>query len=68
MRLTEIHRELHLNGYAIVSRHPVKRLADSLGYETVKGRARRIDRGTYAVDQLNPGTCRGSSASTLKPC
>ena len=34
MTLVEIHRELHLNGYAIASRHPVKRLADALGYET----------------------------------
>ena len=54
MKLVEIHRELHLSGYAIASRHPVKRLADALGYETRIGRARRIDRGVYAVGQLNP--------------
>ena len=58
MTLVEIHRELHLNGYAIASRQPVKRLADALGYETCKGRARRIERGVYAIDQLNPGTRR----------
>jgi hypothetical protein len=58
MTLTEIHRELHLSGYAIASRQPVKRLADALGYETILGRAKRIERGVYAVDELNPGTRR----------
>ena len=37
MTLVEIHRELHLNGYAIASRDPVKRLADCLGYESDQG-------------------------------
>ena len=37
MTLVEIHRELNLNGYAIDSRQPVKRLADCLGYEIVEG-------------------------------
>ena len=45
MALVEIHRELHLYGYAIDSREPVKRLANSLGYELAKGRVRRVDRG-----------------------
>lgn len=58
MTLVEIHRELHLNGYAIASRQPVKQLANSLGYEHTKGRARRVDRGVYALDQLNPGERR----------
>ena len=58
MTLVEIHRELHLNGYAIASRHPVKQLANSLGYEDIKGRARRVERGVYALDQLNPGERR----------
>ena len=58
MTLVEIHRELHLNGYAIASRQPVKQLADSLRYENNKGRARRVDRGVYALDQLNPGERR----------
>jgi len=58
MTLVEIHRELHLYGYAIASRHPVKRLADALRYEFVKGRARHLDRGVYALGELNPGTRR----------
>ena len=67
MPLVEIHRELHLNGFAIASRHPVKRLADALGYETRKGRAKRVDRGRYAVDQLNPGTRRRLARIGMKP-
>jgi hypothetical protein len=67
MSLVEIHRELHLNGYAIASRHPVKRLADSLGYETTRGRARRLDRGIYVIDQLNPGTRRRLGRIELHP-
>ena len=58
MTLVEIHRELHLNGYAIASRHPVKRLANCLGYEVLKGRARRIERGNYSLGMLSPGTLR----------
>jgi len=54
MTLTEIHRQLHLNGYTIESRQPVQRLADCLGYETIKGRAKRTERGTYRIDELNP--------------
>src|SRR5262249_49353271 len=56
--LVEIHRELHLNGYAIASRHPVKRLADALGYETINGRARRVRRGVYVLGYLNAGERR----------
>jgi hypothetical protein len=58
MSLVEIHRELHLSGYAIASRHPVKRLADALGYETINGRARRVRRGVYVLGHLNPGERR----------
>ena len=58
MTLVEIHRELHLNGYAIASREPVHRLANALAYEHVKGRARRVERGTYALGVLNPGERR----------
>jgi len=58
MTLVEIHRELHLYGYAIDSREPVKRLANSLGYEVAKGRVRRVDRGVYVLDRLNPGVRR----------
>jgi hypothetical protein len=67
MKLTEIHRELHLNGYAIASREPVKRLADCLGYESGKGRARRTDRGTYALGLLNPAERRRVDHSTVRP-
>jgi hypothetical protein len=49
----EIHRELHLAGYGIASRTPVKRLADALGYETSQGRAIRTDRGWYRLGQLS---------------
>jgi len=58
MTLVELHRELHLNGYAIASRDPVKRLSDALNYETVKGRACRVDRGVYRLALLNPGERR----------
>ena len=67
MTLVEIHRELHLNGYAIASRQPVKRLADSLGYELRKGRARRVDRGVYALDRLNPGERRRIGRIAVTP-
>ena len=58
MKLAEIHRELHLNGYAIASRQPVQRLANALAYEIVKGRATRVERGTHALGVLNPGQRR----------
>ena len=58
MTLVEIHRELHLYGYAIDSREPVKRLANSLCYEEAKGRARRVERGVYRIGLLNPGERR----------
>src|SRR3954447_1960566 len=67
MTLVEIHRELHLNGYAIASRHPVKRLGDALGYENTKGRAKRLDRGLYIVDELNPGTRRRLARMRMNP-
>jgi hypothetical protein len=58
MTLVEIHRELHLNGYAIASRAPVQRLADCLGCEDRKGRAHRVDRGVYRIGVLNPAERR----------
>ncbi len=67
MTLVEIHRELHLNGYAIGSRHPVQRLADCLGYENTLGRARRVDRGIYALGVLNPAERRRVEHSTIRP-
>jgi hypothetical protein len=67
MTLVEIHRELHLNGYAIASRHPVKQLANSLGYEDTKGRARRVERGIYRLDTLNPGDRRRIGRISVSP-
>ena len=56
--LVEVHRELHLHGYAIASRQPVKQLANSLAYEIIKGRAVRVERGVYTLGRLNPGEYR----------
>jgi hypothetical protein len=58
MTLVEIHREMHLQGYAIESRVPVQRLADCLAYEVTLGRARRVDRGVYVLGVLNPAERR----------
>jgi hypothetical protein len=45
LALPDIHRRLHLAGYRIDGEHQVKQLADALGYEHRRGRARRIERG-----------------------
>jgi hypothetical protein len=58
MTLVDIHRQLHLSGYVIASREPVKRLGNVLAYEVVKGRAQRVDRATYVIGRLNPGERR----------
>ena len=63
MTLVEIHRELHLYGYAIAARTPVKRLADAMNYENTKGRARRVERGVYTLGILNPGERRRIAAT-----
>jgi len=55
MTLVEIHREMHLSGRAIVSRLPVQRLADCLGYEHRLGRARRVERGRLPPRRPQPG-------------
>jgi len=52
--LPEIHRRLHLDGYRIEHRFPVKRLADALAYEERNGRAVRTRRGCYALGTLSP--------------
>ena len=59
MKLVEIHRALHLGGYAIVSRYPVKRLADALGYETPRRpgpphRPRRLRRRPSQSGRASP--------------
>jgi hypothetical protein len=58
MTLVDIHREIHLNGYAIEARDPVQRLGNCLAYEVEIGRARRTARATYALGVLSPGTYR----------
>jgi hypothetical protein len=62
LSLPEIHRALHLTGYAVVGRNPVKRLADAMGYEHDHGRARRLARGVYAVGELTPARRRRAAA------
>jgi hypothetical protein len=47
LALVELHTLIHVYGYEILSRTPVKTLADSLGYETLEGRAERVRRGVY---------------------
>jgi len=47
--LVELHAELHRLGYGIEHHHPVKALADALGYETREGRTQRVERGTYRL-------------------
>jgi hypothetical protein len=58
LTLEEIHRALHLTGYRLRGRHPVKQLADALGYEHRNGRARRVARGTYRIGELTPARRR----------
>lgn len=47
--LVEIHAQLHREGYAVQHPHPVKALADALGYDTDQGRVRRNQRGVYEL-------------------
>ncbi len=47
LALVELHTLIHVYGYEILSRTPIKTLADSLGYETIEGRAERVRRGVY---------------------
>ena len=79
LALVELHTLIHVYGYEILSRIPVKTLADSLGYETLEGRAERVRRGVYrargpapraidprlagAPESWFPPSRRGSSAS-----
>lgn len=49
LTLRQLHSLLHRAGYAILHHHPVKALADALGYEADHGRAQRTARGTYAA-------------------
>lgn len=59
--LTELHALLHRHHFAIASRHPVKALADALGYETEQGHTQRNGRGLY---QPTPTTIEQWSSPT----
>jgi hypothetical protein len=55
VRLDDLHRLLHLYGYAVASPTPVKALADAMGYEVARGRLRRPERAVYeAVPRFRP--------------
>jgi hypothetical protein len=58
LSLPEVHRALHVSGYAVAGATPVKRLADALGYEHDIGRARRVRRGVYEIGELTPARRR----------
>lgn len=47
--LVELHGLLHRHGFVVDDGHPVKALADALGYEHDHGRAQRVRRGVYAA-------------------
>jgi len=47
--LVQLHGLLHRHGFAVDHDHSVKALADALGYDTDKGRVRRVCRGVYAA-------------------
>jgi len=49
LALPELHRALHLTGHRLTSEQPAKQLADALRYEELRGRVRRVERGTYAA-------------------
>ena len=49
LTLVEMHTLLHLYGYEVEGRAPVKALADRMRYEVLEGRATRPRRGTYRI-------------------
>jgi hypothetical protein len=63
--LVELHGLLHRHGFAVDHRHSVKALADALGYETDRGRVRRVRRGVYAANGAPP---RRVMALLVSPC
>ncbi len=63
--LRDLHILLILYGFTITGAHPVKALADALGYELLQGRVSRPRRGTYRV--VNPGRVQPRPDPTLGP-
>jgi hypothetical protein len=57
LRLEDLHALIHRYGYGVDSPHPVKALADAMGYEVRQGRAVRLARGVY--DLAEGGRARG---------
>jgi hypothetical protein len=47
LTLSELHALIHRHGYLVAAPHPVKTLADAMGYEARRGRAERTARATY---------------------
>ena len=47
LALPDLHALVHRYGWVISGHHPVKALADAMGYEVRKGRAVRVARGVY---------------------
>lgn len=55
LTLIQLHALLHRHGYVINADSHVKILADAMGYEVDRGRARRVERGVYeAADEDQP--------------
>jgi hypothetical protein len=68
LSLRDLHSLLHLYGYGIAGAHPVKLLADSMAYETRRGRARRVERGVYEIDpRFRPRRGRFGHPDDLPP-
>jgi hypothetical protein len=56
LQLKELHDLVHLMGYCVGGRQPVKTLADAAGHEHDHGRAIRVRRGVYRpADEIPPG-------------
>lgn len=49
LTLTEIHAQLHRQGYFVDSPHAVKALSDAMRVDVAKGVVCRVERGTYAL-------------------
>lgn len=54
LTLIELHALLHRYGYLIGARRPVTALSDAMAYEVERGRARRVERGTYEATGRPP--------------